>query len=546
MNLKHCVFVIVAGLAMPLLAGAAGNDSRAPSAAAGDSLQAQFDANGLTSLKYGGYDFLKSSQMTLEVVKLQPASDNEIADRTPKTSIFDPTRNRMLNTYSWGTIACAYHPGNNRLDMDFDVRAASASIKEFYLQVLHMRLPSTPSDVPWRERWHIWMNDSDSPKVIFGDWEKGSVAFCNLDVQRSAGIGVIPKDGSDYTLVLKFTGPPDMGPFITPAQPRRLSLSLRFGPGGTTGPLLGGDVYKKFVSAYPAQLHWKDRRPIGDVHLSTTDTGWPTNPRGWLMNPNVDTTTPSGLADFKQKMLACADTCVTVAKSLNAQGLIVWDIEGQEMPHALSYIGDPRMLPKMAPEMDAIADEIFKKFSTAGLRTGVTIRPTQLEPVERGRFPWDQVQVDDVVGVLSEKIKYAKKRWGCTIFYLDSNVRWAKNHDSSTVIGNMFSSTLQAVAKRHPDVLIIPEHCNMRDWGISAPYKETRQDFFDTPADAKALYPNAITVLRVVDGPPLTMTSVHDRLVTAVKNGDILLFRAWWNDPDNVSIKKILDDAAKR
>jgi len=57
----------------------------------------------------------------------------------------------------------------------------------------------------------------------------------------------------------------------------------------------------------------------------------------------------------------------------------------------------------------------------------------------------------------------------------------------------------------------------------------------------RAVYPQAFTVLRVVDGPPL---EAHwSELVRAVAAGDILLFRAWWNDPVNDQVKRLYEEA---
>ena len=51
---------------------------------------------------------------------------------------------------------------------------------------------------------------------------------------------------------------------------------------------------------------------------------------------------------------------------MNAQGMITWDIEGQEYPHATSYIGDPRKVSLLAPEMEPMADAYFAKFRRGG------------------------------------------------------------------------------------------------------------------------------------------------------------------------------------
>jgi hypothetical protein len=72
-----------------------------------------------------------------------------------------------------------------------------------------------------------------------------------------------------------------------------------------------------------------------------------------------------------------------------------------------------------------------------------------------------------------------------------------------------------------------------------APYKEYPQGFTGTPEEATAVYARAFTVLRVVDGPPL---EAHwGELQRAVAGGDVLLFRAWWNDPVNDQVKRLYD-----
>ena len=49
------------------------------------------------------------------------------------------------------------------------------------------------------------------------------------------------------------------------------------------------------------------------------------------------------------------------ALPVRPQGIIVWDLEGQEFIHPTTYIGDPRALGAgYAPEMNAIADELLE------------------------------------------------------------------------------------------------------------------------------------------------------------------------------------------
>src|SRR6185295_13184122 len=248
-------------------------------------------------------------------------------------------------------------------------------------------------------------------------------------------------------------------------------ISLRFGGKSASESQLAADVIERYRKAFPPELHWEDRRPIGALFVSSSNTNIPKNPRGWLMDKSIDTTTAEGREDFHAKLLAWADNSVKVLKSMDAQGAIIWDPEGQEFPHATSYIGDPRSLP---PEMEGIADALFKKFKDAGLRVGVCVRPTL--PLRRAYSEGvNQYDTTDIARNLIEKIEAAKKRWGCTIFYVDSDV----DHDQRGRIIHD-ASIFRKVAKTFPDCLLIPEHANVLHHAYTAPYKEVRQNHFAT------------------------------------------------------------------
>jgi hypothetical protein len=333
---------------------------------------------------------------------------------------------------------------------------------------------------------------------------------------------------------VKFDGKP-----IEPGTTRLSKFSLRIG-GGDRSWSSAHDVLQRYADKYPAELNWNDRRPIGSAFLATSQKNYPKNPRGWLLDPDIDVTTPEGKAQFKTKMMAYADSVVAHCKTMNAQGVIVWDLEGQEMPHATSYLADPRMLPKVAPEMDEIADEFMKKFSAAGLRTGLTIRPTRVAPADKGRPRWMQQDVSDQTAEMEQKIEYASKRWGCTLLYLDSNVDFVRDATGKVLSDPaMPAADFQKLARAHPDCLLIPEHKTGRYWAYTAPYADLRLGFDSTPPGVREAHPHAFSVLRVVDGPSLSDPDSIAKLTASVKHGDILLFRPWWDDPQTTDIQHI-------
>ena len=216
---------------------------------------------------------------------------------------------------------------------------------------------------------------------------------------------------------------PETGRLVAPGQTDAYRLSLVFGPPDAKSEALPAQTDAEYAKAHSMTLKWADRRPMATVFLCNSAWGLPKNPRGWFQGTkDVDVTTPEGLEKFSTKLMAYADNCVARMKKMNGQGVIVRDIEGEEMPHAISYIGDPGPC-QDPPEMDRFADALMKKFSDAGFKLGVAMRPTEVyQPGVAGKLAWDHRLVRDPVALMSAKIEYARKRWGCTIFYLDSNV----------------------------------------------------------------------------------------------------------------------------
>ena len=264
---------------------------------------------------------------------------------------------------------------------------------------------------------------------------------------------------------------------------------------------------------WPTGFHWKDRRPIGVLFLASNYHSSTTNPRGWFNNPALDVTGPGGQERFKQALFNYASNSIAILKRVGAQGVIVWDLEGEKYPHKTTFIGDPRLLPTLAPEMAPVADEFFKRFRDAGFSVGVTIRPQQL--VFENGIP-RQTTVLDIKRLLLAKIDYARTNWGATMFYIDSNDGlWRPDE----------AWQLRLLARQRPDVLLIPEHHYLPYWAFSAPYVSVRKGNPDTTTGlARKLYPNSFRVLNIGD-------ASNDDVTVAWHEGDVVLFRAWyWND----------------
>jgi len=173
-----------------------------------------------------------------------------------------------------------------------------------------------------------------------------------------------------------------------------------------------------------ATLDWNDRRPIGSIYLARDNTKWSSNPRGWFNDPKIHVFSSEGLRSFQTRLMEYADDSVALLKAMNAQGMIVWDIEGEEFAHPeASYVGDPVLLFRIAPEMELFSDKFFQKFASQGLRIGICVRPQEIVFRPDGSFYQREFlfNAEAIFASLDQKIRYAKNRWNCSLFYVDSN-----------------------------------------------------------------------------------------------------------------------------
>jgi hypothetical protein len=165
---------------------------------------------------------------------------------------------------------------------------------------------------------------------------------------------------------------------------------------------------------------WPDRRPIGALTLSNEGFRSPGNPGGWWKRDGLDLRGDAGRRLFADQAERAADAVIAGLEDLGAQGVVVWDIEGSSAAAPI-YPGDPRLLPRLAPEMDAVADRFFARLAAAGFATGVRIG---LHPLVAGSDGVLRVRPNDdtMVDEAAARITAARTRWGCSLFFLGHNL----------------------------------------------------------------------------------------------------------------------------
>ena len=512
---------------------------------------------GLDSLSYDGQSLLGSPQGG----DLQPWKSpfRAVLDVLfPPTSSASPAPARGANAvdlvYPWGHVSCTYGKHGDKITMRIDVsNAGTKNVDEFSLRLIELNFPSAAKGGTLEAgmfafgfkgpEWPLTQGPASIPSVadpkfvvplIHVDYRTGALDFCSDDLESSVDVPGSTSSGTatSYPFVVTCRD-------IKPGTSKMFNVSMRFGPAGTRVQQLSGDILERYAARYPLQVNWKDHRPIGAIFLAGPQINVATNPRRWTMNfGEIDVTNDKGKAAFRAALLKLAENSIQVLKDIGAQGMITWDPEGEEFG-GYCYYGDPRLVPTLAPEMEfknsaeSAIDEYFAKFRAAGLKVGVCVRPQEIKMVD-GK-PIHQAADDErAAQILRERIAYAKQRWGCTLFYVDS---------TATVSGAIDPNVFKAVADAYPDILLIPENESMRYFAYSAPLNSYQHHKITaTPTGARLVYPNAFSVLMAAEG---DRPEDHDAMVDAVRHGDILLFNAWYGGKEAGKIKRLYEEAAR-
>jgi hypothetical protein len=524
-------------------------------------LQVAFGEQGLQRMAFHGHEYLLAEHHPQIEWLSYDGQDGRVRPKVLEVQ-HDPQAQQTTLLIDQGELAIRYEWAPDRLTMHVTLaNRHEVKVNGFRLTLLGVGFPRIPIGSTWDKDQAEFGRRVDQPPIILASHGEATLAVCLDDYEpfvRFGFSGPHRKPAAEhptYSVVadsVVFNSEAE-DPTIAPGESFSFRLSLRFAEGDAGAAEAAPDVLAAFHERFPFILDWPDRRPIGRVFLASgaKQHTSQTNPRGWFSDPRIDITTEQGVQQFGERVRQQAQSIANRSRDMNAQGVIVWNIEGEENPHPITYIGDPRLLPKLAPEMDGFADEFFRIIRDAGIRTGVCIRPSRIREDQRedgttrlvhGHWGFDRV------AEMSDKIKYAQDRWGCTIFYIDTNTHWFKQRSDGRVVGRTIDAPdMIRLAQLHRDVLLIPEFVTPAYRSALVAYHELRSHGFGniaaTPASALTIYPQAFSWIIPNDG---DIAGRWDQLVGGVRRGDVLSFDAWWSPAHNEQVKKIYEQAAKQ
>lgn len=509
------------------------------------------------------------------------------ASTVPSKVAFDAKLRRLTQEYAWGSLKVDYATTDSRLDMKIVVSNTSSDvIEEIALDMLSLTLPEDATTS------FAYTSAGQGPNRGFNIGEPmlltaqakadPMVVVCSPQPDRPLAMRLTKNSVGSFTLSAtvgdeRQTEIYDRIWNVRPIKPKSsetVLISVRFGTQDSDPYDLASDVCRAFSKARPMVLNWPDRRPIlGVMPSKGGGADWKINPRGWWEIGDKSIYTPEGKENFKKFVNGFTDAVITSAQQSGAQGVIFWNIEGgQWFWHA--FYGAPELTKYLAPEMDEVADQMCKKLRDAGLRVGFCIRPTEIFPIvktangdeKKELQSWDGVDerqlgelkpyygdmpvkegtpVDDArierspVARLNDKINYAQKRWGATLFYIDSNgydrpvQKRDQKNGKPTQWRTLSAEEWQKLSRLHPDVLLIPEHEYAEYWSATAPYQQPPKYGGMTRHDIHSIYPEAFSTIALFGGMEgqVDIEQHMQEYTSALQNGDLILYAGWMPPP---------------
>lgn len=470
---------------------------------------------------------------------------------------WDANSRSWLYTFSWGSIRTSFAQHGDALDIAVtEANRPGSGIVFGGATVFPLVLHMTPSPKSMGNPELI--DGTEQPGVTAVSFPGGEVVAVAANAQQPMYSGLAAAGQNSYSGVLSTTRPdslPALAPgelhesnLLPPGTSRTWTLSLRFAVSGRPVWSVAADAYHNWVQRWPQLLHWSDRRLIGTVYLASSPAGdkhlpggFSANPRRYFNDSTVDVQTPDGVALFQRRVLDKALTVVQNLRRMNAQGAITWDIEGEQFPQDTSYVCAPDEIARAAPEMEALVtdrsspyvrmkldDAYFTIIRKAGFRVGVCVRPQRFTIGADGHAAQTPLPDKEAVAELIRKMQWAHRRWGATLFYVDSAVE----RDGTAVP----AAVIEAAAAAVPDSLVIPEQSTPRMYRVAAPFQTFLfHGDLGTPEWIRKFYPQAFAVNLVNDADPGKLAAHRTDLVDAMRHGDILMVHAdeWQiNDPE--------------
>ncbi len=485
-----------------------------------------FDDKGLSSIQVNGVEKLVGG--TPKIWRIRSESGKELSNKVIDLS-FDPASKTLTQKFDWGSVVVAYEPLPQGVRLSTTVtNSGTETIDEVGVAM------ATVADLGEGSRIGHAAFGVEGPGLVTAGGADGAIVWASESSDKPLTID-LSKGQDSRTKAPLISARAMMGGGriilhdvtaarpIKPGESEAFTVALRLGPAGADPIELAGDFIDAYRKAHPMELQWPDRRPILRLFFGG---GLPKDQANAnLKNPDA-VQPPAPDPKFQAQLLNRMRDTVKAAKASNAQGVILWDPEGGTYPHAITYIGDPRMIRLLNPQMDLVLDEAVKILQDGGLKVGMTLRPPILAYSEqKDSATQGHSTHPDPLANLDAKIKYVRDRWNLRIIYVDTNFYWKPyGPEKKWQSGQLPPQLWKTLQEKYPDTLFIPEFGSPLDYAYTAPYGEADMGNYATPGLVRAIWPESFRVLVIEDADPYDN---YERFVRAVMDRNCLMTYAF-------------------
>ncbi len=498
----------------------------------------------------------------------------EDGDATPNKQSFDRSSQVLSQQYDWGVLRVKYKPVTNGIEMSVKVNNTSDQVIEHLSvellsfqppgKLIRKRVKIVPGGAFWI-KGKGWMFSADTganigaPRILRWLYEDGKFVLFSpspakplsyrltggqKSVSVVADLGQLPSENREvYDQIFNLRP-------IRAGRSDTFDVTLRFGKRETHAVELAPEAVRYFrQQKYPHMLDWPDRRPIsatfvagsGNLLRDGNPNGYRMAPDGWSIDDE------NAMETFRKSVIEDAEDYADRLVKLGYQGVVVWNISGEQYQSA-KYYGEPRLVEYLAPEMDQVADDYFRILREHGLRVGVTIRALVHGPADSdGNFTsWENIEklekkshnpvelfekdidtylnpreCSSVLARLHHKIKYAKERWGATMFYIDYPGVWRPRTPGNWEPRLISPGVYRKLMELHPDILLMPEYGNLGSWSATATYGQVPKTDNMTPDPIRWVYPEAFSVRALKNVSKLNEHKKADQFAQGLREGDL-------------------------
>jgi hypothetical protein len=559
--------------------------------ASGAGVQYRVDKEGLSYFAYNGVDYTGWKGYGVYEMWTPPGgSESSMKPSSPVGVTVGSNPASITYTYradashEW-TLQFAYSgAGTNTLVIDIRAtnKALSDTLRPHFIP-FNWNPPVAPSFIS-KDVDLTWVLGQENPARMmrYGDQ---AVAWWLEPVTTNATLQVRPtgyKNVFNYFFVSQVGINLGANPIlyyetVRPGETKRWRLVVRFGKSTDTEEALAPESYKNYREAFPFVVPLRSRRPITRIFVAEPNTD---RKDCTLDNPRCYKEHPQPLKDpagFRAAMLNYAKRCIALWNSMavRPQGVIIWDLEGQEFRHAFTYVGDPRHLRELAPEMEPVAADLIRTFKDAGYEVGLTLRPTKilfgtsLPPTCTFHENWDYRDVfvktdgppmyrgyicnapntwvqegkalpgaqtypktyEELYNLMADKIRFARDRWGVRMFYVDSN-------------NSGWTMLWRDLMREFPDITLFPEHRSHSFYGATSAYNGDQPlGEWSVPEVPRTIWED-MPFTMTVTGPDFGDKT--EQVIHGLRRGDMLMVDAWYPYEGIANVERLYSEAFRR